>query len=299
METTLHDFRDDFAIPYLDDVIIFSKSFDDYVEHSRRILCKFKEKGLKLKLSKCSFFQHEVKYLGRRVNKDGYRMDTESIEAVQALKEKIPATTAEVRKLLGLVGYHRNSVQDFARIAKPLTDLLVGHQSSREPVQWLDEHQQALNTLIDLVTNQPILVYPDYKEEFYIHTDASSHGLGCILYQRQEGKIGVISFASRTFRAAEKNYHSTKLEFLALKWGICEKFPDYLRCADHFTVFIARERVYWPRMYSDIEHYTHNQCKCIISKHPPRNVLAPLQSIYRVLQSIFTNGSGIYRLLTP
>ena len=94
-----------------------------------------------------------------------------------------------------------------------------------------------MNTLIDLITQQPILAYPDYNEEFYIHTDASLHGLGCILYQRQEGKIRVISYGSRTLRPAEEIYHSTKLEFIALKWGICEKFHDYLRCADHFTVF--------------------------------------------------------------
>ena len=238
MEDTLHDFRDDFAMPYLDDIIVYSTDLESHLQHLSKVLKRVKEKGLKLKLQKCTFFAREVKYLGRIVNEHGYRMDEDSIEAVRILKNIKPTTVAEVRQVLGLVGYHRRHIQDFATIAKPLTDLLKGsNNNGKLPVDWSSEHSKSLNQLIDFATSSPILAYPNYDEEFYIHTDASQKGLGCILYQVQDGKKRVIAYGSRTLLPAEKNYHSTKLEFLALKWAVCEKFRDFVAYADHFTVY--------------------------------------------------------------
>ena len=245
MEETFREYRDKFATPYLDDVIVFSRSLTDHILHVEKVLDKFIEKGLKVGFHKCNFFQQQVKFLGRVVSNGGYRMDEESIEAVRALKGHKPTTLGEVRQLLGLVGYHRRQVQDFAALAHPLTELLKtggknpGEKSmSKRPVTWLSEHQEALNKLIDAVTTQPILAYPDYNEKFFVHTDASCRGLGCILYQIQGGEKRVISYGSRSLLPAEKNYHSTKLEFLALKWAVCEKFRDYLGYGNtHFTVY--------------------------------------------------------------
>ena len=245
MEETLREFRDDFAAPYLDDVIVFSSSLIDHVLHVEKVLDKFIEKGLKVGFEKCNFFQQEVKFLGRIVSSEGYRMDDESVEAVKALKDHKPTTLGEVRQLLGLVGYHRRQVQDFATLAHPLTELLKTggkdpgeKNTSKRPVTWLVEHQEALDKLIDAISSQPILAYPDYSEKFFVHTDASGRGLGCILYQVQGGEKRVISYGSRSLLPAEKNYHSTKLEFLALKWAVCEKFRDYLGYGNaHFTVF--------------------------------------------------------------
>ena len=254
MEETLEDMRDQFALPYLDDVIIYSTTFEEHIEHIRQVLRRLREKGIKLNASKCNLFRSEVKYLGRIVSNDGYRMDEESVEAVRKLKDIAPKTVGEVRHILGLLGYHRRHIQDFASLAKPLSDLLIFNNdikektnvhkkgldktlSSREKITWNPEHQKSLEILISLITNLPILAYPDFSEEFFIHTDASSNGLGCILYQNQAGKNRVIGFGSHSLLPAEKKYHSTKLEFLALKWAITEKFQDYLGYANHFTVF--------------------------------------------------------------
>ena len=110
---------------------------------------------------------------------------------------------------------------------------------SRTPVMWKEEHQQALYRLTEALMSPPILAYPDFNSPFTLHTDASEEGLGAVLYQRQDGKLRVIGYGSRTLTPAEKNYwlHSGKLEFLALKWSICEKFRDYLFYAPHFTVY--------------------------------------------------------------
>ena len=255
MESVIEDFRDDFATAYLDDLIVYSDDFHQHLEHIRKVLQRVKSKGLKLKLQKCSFFQEEVKFLGRIVSRDGYRMDPDSIAAVQALKDIVPKNVGQVRQLLGVTGYHRRSIQDFARIAKPLTNLLLEdakdyqkknnrkkdskHKGvpSSKPIEWKQEHQKALDVLIDCITSAPILAYPDFQEKFYLHTDASQIGLGCILYQKQKGVTKVLGYGSRTLKPAEENYHSSKLEFLCLKWSITEHFRDYLAYTDHFEVF--------------------------------------------------------------
>jgi hypothetical protein len=96
-----------------------------------------------------------------------------------------------------------------------------------------------MSKLIECVTSPPILAYPDYNTPFVVHTDASQHGLGAVLYKKQEGTLRVIAYASRTLTPAERNYHlhKGKLEFLALKWSITEQFRDYLYYSPRFIIY--------------------------------------------------------------
>ena len=116
---------------------------------------------------------------------------------------------------------------------------LQSQVSSRRPILWNQEHQTALEDLIDSLTSSPILAYPQFDQPYVLHTDASKDGLGAILYQRQEGKMRVITYASRTLSPDEKNYHlhSSKLELLALKWAVCDYFKDYLYHAPSFVIY--------------------------------------------------------------
>ena len=203
-------------------------------------------------------FKREVNYLGQIVSAAGYRLDPSNVEAVSTLKDKKPGTVGGVRKLLGLLGYYRRYIQNFARIAHPLFQLLQGasgdvtksaHKSkqcsnhgsvpSSQPVVWMEQHQKAVEILLNHLVCPPILGYPDFSKPFVLHTDASQEGLGAVLYQKQEGKMRVIGYGSRSLTKAEKNYflHSGKLEFLALKWAVCEHFRDYLYHAPDFTVY--------------------------------------------------------------
>lgn len=111
--------------------------------------------------------------------------------------------------------------------------------ASKTPIQWADEHQRALEHLIDRLSNPPVLAYQDFAFPLVLHTDASEQGLGAVLYRRQEEKIRVIVNGSRTLTPAEQNYylHSGKLEFLALKWAIYDNFRDYLFYAPSFLVY--------------------------------------------------------------
>ena len=104
-------------------------------------------------------------------------------------------------------------------------------------IEWTEAANSAFETLKELCTSTPILAYPDYQLPFILHTDSSSEGLGAVLYQKQEGKLRVISYASRSVSKTEANYPAHKLEFLALKWAMCEKFHEYLYGAKTFDIF--------------------------------------------------------------
>lgn len=253
MEEMLGSLRDEHCIPYLDDVLCFSRSFQDHVETVRKVLQALQQHGVKLKPGKCELFRREVRYVGRLVSAEGVRINPEDLEAVVSLKTKTLQTVGDMRRLLGFLSYYRSYIQDFSRIASPLYELLqvkpgmqgsLTHRgkskgpqlSSRTPVEWTRGHQMALERLVDMLTSPPVLAYPDFNQPFVLHTE---QGLGAILYQQQDGKLRAIGYGSRTLTPAERNYnlHSGKLEFLALKWAVCEKFRDYLYHAPHFTIY--------------------------------------------------------------
>lgn len=247
MESCLEGLRDEICIPYLDDIVVFSKTFDSHLRDVRAVLRRLKGKGIKLKLKKCEFFKKEVRYLGNLVSESGYCMDKTDVSAVADLKTRSVATVGDVRQLVGFLGYYRKYIPDFSRRAKPLYDLLgddcsehKGQVSSKKKVVWTQKHQDVLSELVEILISRPVIAYPDFDKEFHLHVDASQIGLGAILYQQQDnGKMSVVAYGSRTLSPAEKNYHlhSGKLEFLALKWAVSERFRDYLYYAKKFTVY--------------------------------------------------------------
>ena len=254
MENCLGDLRDTVRIPYLDDIIIFSASFEEHVEHTRKVLRRLLEHGGKLKPRKCKLFKKEVVFLGRVVSEEGYKLDPSSIKPV------LLKTINEVRKLTGFLNYYRRYIKNFSKIAKPIYGLvnITDHPSEesmrektrqskrnppqlppRHPVVWTSSHQSALDKLIDCLTSAPVMAYSNFEKPFVVHTDASKDGLGAVLYHHRNDILRVVAYGSRTLTPAEKNYHlhSGKLESLALKWAICDQFRDYLYYAPSFKVY--------------------------------------------------------------
>lgn len=184
-------------------------------------------------------------------------MDPADREAILKLMEERPNTFGQVRKLTGCLGYYRKYIQIYARRAKTLYDLLQNScdKNSRKPTKrrkggnniaqlpsghtviWTDKHQKAVNEIVDILLTPQVMAYPNFEKPFILHLAASLDGLCAILYHRQHsGKLAVVAYASRTLTPAEKNYHSGKLEFLALKWAISERFRNYLFYAPNFTI---------------------------------------------------------------
>ena len=124
MESCLEGLRDEICIPYLDDVIVYSKTFDSHLENLKTVLERLTENGVKLKPAKCDFFKKEVKFLGRVISEEGYKLDTSNIKPALQLKDTHPRTVGDVRRLLGLQGYYMRHIKNFAQRAQPLYDLI-------------------------------------------------------------------------------------------------------------------------------------------------------------------------------
>ena len=197
--------------------------------------------GIKIKARKCQLSKKEVHYLGRIVAADGYRLDPKNIQSVTELVKQKPKTLGEVRRLLGMVGYFRKYIANFSKKAAPLYQLLKkttdSKNSSKSFVTWEQQHQDSLGQLLLSPVEPLILGYPDYNLEFILHVDASAKGLGAVLLQCQEKELKVIGYGSRTLTPAEKKYYSSKLEFLAVKWAVCNHFRDYLYYVPHFKIY--------------------------------------------------------------
>ena len=217
----LGDLNMRWCIVYLDDIIIYSDTKEEHLKRLEAVFQKLAAAGLKLKPSKCFFFREEIEYLGHVVSGKGISTNPKKDEAVT--KWPTPKTVYDVRSFLGFVGYYRRFIKDFSKISKPIREVITGleNQSKRTAKKTLKEWTEAANsafeTLKELCTSTPILAYPDYQLPFILHTDSSSEGLGAILYQKQEGKLRVIAYASRSVSKTEANYPAHKLEFLALK----------------------------------------------------------------------------------
>lgn len=221
------------ALVYLDDVILYSVDFAAHLRHLEEVFRALERYGLKLRPEKCHLFQTEVKFLGHRVSSEGVSPDPDKVSAVKEWTP--PRTVRQVRAFLGFVGYYRRFVKDFSKIAKPLNELLKGTSRPRgrgsPPVEWSSECEAAFQQLKQELVQAPILAYADFTQPFLVYTDASNRGLGAVLAQCQGGVERVIAYASRSLHPAERNdsnYSSFKLELLAMKWAVSEKFKDYL-----------------------------------------------------------------------
>jgi hypothetical protein len=182
-----------------------------------------------------------VKYVGHVVSEAGVEVDPAKTEKVVNWPK--PTNPEDVRRFLGFVGYYRRFIRQFSHISKPLTDLMPNptpkksKKHQQKPWQWGDEQDIAFETLKQQLISAPILGYANFELPFEIHTDASGTALGAVLYQEQDGFKKVISYASRGLTKSEKHYPPHKLEFLALKWAVCDKFKDYLHVyGTKFTV---------------------------------------------------------------
>lgn len=206
----LSKYLDDFVVVYLDDILIYSETAEQHLEHIKMVLDVLRKERLYAKASKCEFFKPEVTFLGHVVANGQLKVDPIKVKAVQDWP--IPTTVADLRSFLGMVNYFRRFIENHAKICRPLYELL-NKNSAKE---WTGECENCFNQLKHILTSAPVLVAPDFLQRFIVYTDASIHGLGAVLMQEREGDLRPIAYESRKLNSAEMNYPTHEQELLAV-----------------------------------------------------------------------------------
>ena len=186
---------------------------------------RFREFNLSLNLRSAHFFQSEIVYLANHISWRGILPSRENVRAVQEFP--MPKTYMQVRTFCGLAGHYRRFIKGFANIAHPLYDVL-GKEVKIGPVDLPTEAQEAMAILKGKVQSIPVRVFPNFEKPFLLETDASKEGLGVLSQKQNDRRYHPVAFGSCSLTPVEKNYHSCKLEFLALKWSVTEHFKEYL-----------------------------------------------------------------------
>ncbi len=202
------------AIVYMDDILIYSDTFDSHVQHVRAVLRRLIDHQLYAKMEKYEFHQTLTSFLGYIISADGVAMDEKKINSV--LNWPTPKTTKDLQRFLGFANFYRRFIRYFSTIAAPLTSLLRG---GKRYLVWSTAASEAFQQLKERFTSAPILHHPDPELQFSVEVDASNTGIGAILSQRQGNfaKLYSCAYYSRKLNAAERNYDVGDRELLAMK----------------------------------------------------------------------------------
>ena len=198
------------CLVYLNDVVVYLSTKGEHIEQLQAVLKRFQLHRLKPKPLKCEFFQEKIVHLGHSVSLKGVWPSRDNLKAIAKYSE--PTTYTTIKGFIGLVWHYQCFIKDFTRIANPLHEYALGDtmKKKKESVVLNEAVRNAFHQLKNAVMSTPVLVYPD----------ASKLGLGAVLSQKQsDGRYHPMAFRSRALHGVEVNYHSTKLELLAIKWS--------------------------------------------------------------------------------
>lgn len=216
------------AFVYVDDVIVLGKNETDHLANIRNVFDIFRFRNLKLNPLKCEFFKKEVIFLGHKCTPEGLLPDDRKNKAI--IEYPVPKNADEAKRFVAFCNYYRRFIRGFSQIAKPLNDL------SKKTIEfkWSMEAQIAFDKLKACLLSPQILAYPDLEREFMLTVDASRIGCGAVLSQIFEDGDRPISFASKTFNAAESKKATIEQELIAIHYAV-HYFDPYLR-GRHFTL---------------------------------------------------------------
>ena len=238
MDLVLSGLQWSHCLVYMDDIIVLGRTFKEHLSNLQVVLQRLREAGLKLKPSKCSFFMHEIQYLGHVISRSGIAPDAAKIQKVATWP--VPSSVKEVQQFLGMASYYRRFIENFAQVAKPL------HRLTERTCtfQWTNECQVAFEDLRHRLSSAPILAHPDFNRPFILDTDASNFGIGAVLSQiGEDNKEHVVAYGSRLLNKAERRYCVTRRELLAVV-TFCRQFRPYLMCR-HFVLRTDHGSLSW------------------------------------------------------
>lgn len=236
------------CLVYIDDIVIYSPTFNQHLIDLKNVLQALRDANLTLKLSKCCFCRKEMKYLGHVITQEGIKPDPNLTKAVSNFPQ--PKTIKDVQSFLGLSGYYRRFIQNYAKIAEPLFKQLRQLKDKNYHLKWTPECTIAFETLKQKLTSAPIMSTPNFNQPFILELDACDYGLGAVLAQEYDKRKFVIAYASRTLSSAERNYGATEREALAIVWAT-QHFRPYL---DGTTVLVRSDckALQWLKKAKDV-----------------------------------------------
>lgn len=218
MNEVLKEFLGKFVIVYLDDILIFSKTLDDHMMHTRKVFEKLREEKLLINLKKCSFVKKELVYLRFVISAEGLKMDAEKVRAI--LEWPTPRSATEVRSFHGLASFYRKFIKSFSSICGPLTETMRG---DRKEFKWTTGADKSFNLLKEKVTEQPVLALPDFNKVFQVDCDASGIAIGAVLSQEDRP----VAYFSEKLNDAKRKYSVYDQEFYAIVQAL-KKWRHYL-----------------------------------------------------------------------
>ena len=230
----------EFAGAYTDDVIVFSKTWSEHLKHLEVVLERIQEAGLTIKRRKCQFGRSECSYLGHVIGSGRVCPELAKIEAIKNFEP--PTTKTGVRSFLGLTGYYRKFIPDYATLAAPLSDLTRKTKPNR--VAWTPECATAFDQLKCSLCTSPVLKSPEWDKPFILQTDASDRGMGAVLSQPDaDGRDRPVAYFSRKLLPREERYATIEKECLAIKLGVLA-FHVYL-IGRPFTIQTDHRSLEW------------------------------------------------------
>jgi transposase InsO family protein len=230
--------RAGFTCVYLDDVLVYSETFEQHMVHVRQVMLWMYNAGLLLKAKKCSFFNAECEYLGHIVGNGQLRMVEDKIRKIIDFPK--PKDCTEIMSFLGVTGYYRKFIRGYASIAHPLNFA----STKNATFVWSPACNTAFETLKEMFNRDVPLQMPDYAKPFTIDTDASDFAVGAVLSQLDENNNErPVFFASRKLSAAEKKWPVRDKEALAILFG-CQSFRHHI-LGTHFTVRSDHHSLQW------------------------------------------------------
>ena len=230
------------CLVYLDDIICFSKTFEEHLETLTQIFERLSASGFSLKLKKCHFFQKEVEYLGHVVSAEGRRPHPRNLKAVREFPRPITGEknfVTHVQMFVGLCNYYAAYIPDYVQKVEPLTRLTkIGIGKV-----WGPEQEECFTQLQSDLCAAPLLRHPDFEKRFYVQTDACGYGLGAVLTQEFDDGFHPILYLSRSLKEAERKWAARELEALGVVWAVTKLRP-YLE-GRAFTVQTDHESLQW------------------------------------------------------
>ena len=223
---------------YLDDVIVFGRNIDEHCERLDTVLLRMREHNLRVKLSKCKIAARQVAFLGHVISQSGIQPDPAKIAAVRDIPR--PQSIKDIRSFLGLAGYYRKFIPDFATVAAPLVRLT----EKTSTFCWSDECENSFSQLKLSLCSAPVLCYPRFDREFILQTDASDFGVGAVLSQLDDNeREQVVAYASKALSARQQKFSATEKEAYAVVFGT-QHFRVYL-LGRHFTIVTDHNALRW------------------------------------------------------